>query len=103
MALLEFSIHPLDKGESVGDFVARCLKIIEESGLNYQCHPMGTVIEGEIDEVIGTMQQCIAELTTDCNRIECAMKLDYRKGYMDELKTRIPRIEKRLNHPVKRS
>ena len=101
MALLEFSLYPLGKGESVGDFVARCLKIIEESGLNYQCHAMGTTLEGELNEVIGVMHRCLADLTTDCDRVECVMKLDYRKGYTDELKARIPRIEKRLEHSVK--
>ena len=101
MALLEFNMYPLGKGESVGGFVARCLKIIEESGLNYQCHAMGTTLEGELDELFKVVQNCLADLTTDCGRVECTMKLDYREGYKDELKARIPRIEKRLEHSVK--
>jgi len=37
MVLLEFSIFPLAKGESVGPYVARCLDIIDRSGLDYRC------------------------------------------------------------------
>ena len=102
MVLLEFSIYPLGKNESVGAFVARCLKIIEQSGLDYQCHAMGTSIEGELDQVLGVVQRCFADLTADCDRVECTMKIDYRKGYAGELKSRMARVEQRLGHPVQK-
>jgi uncharacterized protein (TIGR00106 family) len=100
MVLLEFSMYPLGKGASVGDFVARCLKIVEQSGLEHQCHAMGTTIEGELDQVMGVVQRCFADLTADCERVECTMKLDFRKGYKGELKSRMPRIEQRLGHTL---
>jgi uncharacterized protein (TIGR00106 family) len=102
MVLLEFSMYPLGKGGSVGEFVARCLKIVEESGLNHQCHAMGTTLEGDFDEVMGVVQRCFADLSTDCDRVECVMKLDYRKGCVGELKSRMERIEQRLGHFVQK-
>jgi uncharacterized protein (TIGR00106 family) len=102
MVLLEFSMYPLGKGESVGDFVAECLKIIEESGLDYQCHAMGTTIEGELEQVLGVVQRCFAGMAKDCDRVECMMKLDYRRGYAGELKSRVGRIEQRLGHAMKK-
>ena len=45
MILLEFSMSPMDKGESVSDQVSRSLKIIDESGVPYKLNPMGTVLE----------------------------------------------------------
>ncbi|MCJ7561410.1 MAG: thiamine-binding protein, partial [Thermoplasmata archaeon] len=33
--LVEFSIAPLGKGESVGEYVARCLEIVKGSGLPF--------------------------------------------------------------------
>lgn len=101
MALLEFNMYPLGKGESVGGYVARCLKIVEESGLDYKCHAMGTVLEGDLDEAFRVVRNCLSDMTTDCDRVECMIKIDYRKGYQGELKGRIPRIEKRLDHSVK--
>jgi uncharacterized protein YqgV (UPF0045/DUF77 family) len=47
MILLEFSMSPMDKGESVSEQVSRSLKIIDESGVPYRLNPMGTVLEGE--------------------------------------------------------
>lgn len=41
--LLEFSMTPISKGESVSRYVARSLEIIEKSGLDYRVNPMGTV------------------------------------------------------------
>jgi uncharacterized protein YqgV (UPF0045/DUF77 family) len=46
MVLLEFSMSPLGKGESVGKYVARSLDIIDKSGVDYRLNPMGTVLEG---------------------------------------------------------
>ena len=51
--LAEFSIVPLGKGESVSAIVARVLKIVAESGIPYKANPMGTVLEGEWDRVMG--------------------------------------------------
>lgn len=36
MVLLEFSMFPLDKGESLSQYVARSLDIIDASGLDYR-------------------------------------------------------------------
>ena len=56
MVLLEFSMFPIGQGESVSPYVARSLEIIDRSGLDYQLHSMGTVIEGEIDQVAQTLR-----------------------------------------------
>jgi uncharacterized protein YqgV (UPF0045/DUF77 family) len=63
---------------------------------------MGTTIEGELDQVLDVVKRCVEELATDCDRVECAMKLDYRKDYAGELKSRLARIENRLGHTVKK-
>jgi uncharacterized protein YqgV (UPF0045/DUF77 family) len=34
--IVEFSIFPMDKGESLSAYVARALKIIQDSGLPYE-------------------------------------------------------------------
>src|SRR6187455_2267959 len=59
MVLLEMSITPLGKGESVSQFVAECVEIIDRSGLDYELHAMGTIVEGELDEVLDLMRRCM--------------------------------------------
>ena len=62
MVLLEFSMYPLGRGESLSRYVARSLEIIDASGLDYRCHAMGTVIEGEYDEVMDVVQKVARSL-----------------------------------------
>jgi uncharacterized protein (TIGR00106 family) len=78
--LLEFSMSPLGKGESVGKYVARSLDIIDKSGLDYRLHAMGTVIEGEWDEVFAVVKKCFERMRRDCARVTVSIKVDYRKG-----------------------
>ena len=80
MVLLDFSLFPLDKGSSLSPYVARSLDIIDRSGLDYRCHAMGTTLEGEFDEVLRVVRQCFEAMAADCDRIECSIKIDYRKG-----------------------
>ena len=101
MVLLEFSIAPLEKGASVGDYVARSLAIIDASGLDYRLHAMGTIVEGEIDEVLGVLKQCFEDLAADCDRITCTAKLDYRRGRSGRLKTKVTSVEAKLGRKLK--
>jgi len=77
--IIDFSIFPIDKGESVSAYVLRAVKIIRQSGLAHQIGPMGTAIEGEWDEVIGVIGRCLGDLQRDCDRVYMTLKVDYRK------------------------
>ncbi len=103
MVLLEFSMTPLDKGESVGETVSRSLKIIDESGVDYRLNPMGTVLEGEWDEVMEVVTRCFERMKKDCTRVSVSMKIDYRKGKKGRLESKVASVEKRLKRPLKKS
>ena len=102
MVLLEFSMTPLDKGESVGDYVSRSLKIIDDSGVDYRLNPMGTVLEGEWNEVMAVVKKCYDKMSTDCKRITCSIKIDYRDGPKGRLESKIASIEAKLGKSVKK-
>lgn len=102
MVLLEFSMYPLDKGEGLSTYVARSLDIIEKSGLDYRLNPMGTVIEGEWDDVFDVVKQCYKKMEEDCNRISCSIKVDYRKGKTGRLISKIESVEKKLGRELKK-
>jgi len=102
MVVLDFSMAPLGKGESVSPFVARSLDIIDRSGLPYRCHAMGTVLEGELDQLLEVVKQCFHALAVDCNRIECSIKLDYRKGYTNRLAGKVASVEAKLGRPLRK-
>ena len=102
MVVLDFSIVPLGKWESVSPFVARSLDIIDRSGLPYRCHAMGTLLEGELDEVLAVVKQCFHAMAVDCNRIECSIKMDYRKGYTNRLDGKVASVEAKLGRQVRK-
>ncbi|MFQ5673047.1 MAG: MTH1187 family thiamine-binding protein [Nitrospinales bacterium] len=102
MVLLEFSMTPLDKGESVSPYVSRSLKIIDESGLDYRLNPMGTVLEGEWDEVMAVVKQCYEAMSADCNRITCSIKIDARKGHKGRLQSKVASVEAKLGKTLKK-
>ena len=101
MILLEFSMSPLGQGESVGRYVAKSLEIIDKSGLDYRLNPMGTVLEGEWDEVLGVVKQCFEQMRKDCPRITVTIKMDYREGATGRMTRKIESVEKILGKRLK--
>lgn len=101
MLLAEFSMWPMDKGESVGQYVARLLDIIDRSGLPYRLGPLGTCVEGDYDAVMAVIRQCHEALATDCNRIACTIKMDYRAAHDNMLDSKIESVEKTLGRKLK--
>ena len=101
MVLLEFSMSPLGKGESVGQYVARSLDIIDKSKVAYRLNPMGTVLEGEWNDVFQVVRKCYERMKKDCNRISCTIKVDYRKGHKGRLDSKVASVENRLKRKMK--
>ncbi len=100
--LLEFSMSPLDKGESVSAYVARSLEIVDRSGLPYRLNPMGTVLEGEWDECLAVVRACFLRMAADCNRITCSIKIDYRKGPTGRLEAKVAKVEQLVGKKLPR-
>jgi len=100
MVLLDFSMFPLDRGESLSSFVARSLDIIDRSGLPYRCGALGTTLEGEFDELIDVVRRCFQAMAADCNRIECSIKIDYRKGPAGRLEAKVASVEQKLGRKL---
>ena len=100
MVLLEFSMSPLDKGDSLSPYVARSLDIIDKSGLPYQLTPMGTIVEGEWDEVMALVTACYQRMSQDCSRISTSMRIDYRAGKSGRLKGKIRAVEEKVGRKL---
>jgi uncharacterized protein (TIGR00106 family) len=99
MVLLDFSMTPLGKGESVSAYVARCMEVVAASGLDHRLHAMGTTVEGELDEVLAVVRRCFEALQPDCDRISCSIKIDYRKGPGGRLRSKVEKVQSLLSRP----
>lgn len=102
MTLMEFSMIPLDKGDSFSESVARILKIVDQSGLAYRLNPMGTVVEGEWDELQTLLTRCFRELEKDCRRITLQVKYDYRKNVRGALDAKIRSVEEKAGRSFRK-
>lgn len=80
--MAELSMFPMapQTGTSLSPYVARVLAVIRQSGLKHQLGPMGTVIEGEWDEVMSCVSACFKELEKDCDRVYLTLKVDWKRG-----------------------
>ena len=101
MVLLEFAMAPHGQGESLSAAVARILDVIDRSGVAYQLTPMGTILEGEWDEVMAVVTACFRTLQADCPRISLNLKMDYRQGTASRLHSKIAKVEQHLGRRLK--
>lgn len=100
--LAEFSVVPIGKGESVSQYVAECIKLVESSGLEYRLNPMGTVVEGEYDDVMGLVRRCHMRVLELCPRVITTVKIDDRKGRRNMMDSKIRSVEEKLGKKLKR-
>ncbi len=91
--IVDFSIFPIGKEESVSKYASRAVKIIKDSGLPHHIGPMGTAIEGEWDEVMSVVKNCMAALKKDCNRLYMTMKVDCRQGESGRMAKKVKKVE----------
>ncbi len=101
MVLLEFSMYPTDQGASVSRFVARSLEIIDDSGLPYRLGPMGTTIEGEMDQVLDVVSRCFERMSGDCDRIAVNVKMDWRRGAKDRLQGKVDSVRRKTDRDLR--
>jgi len=87
--IVDFSISPVGVGESLSAYIAEVFKIIEESGLPYEHHAMGTNLEGDWDEVMTVIKACRNRMLEKANRVSISIKIDDRKGVTDGLTRKV--------------
>lgn len=100
MVLLEFAMAPAGKGGSYSPYVARLLDIIDKSGLPYQFTPMGTILEGEWEQVMAVVSACYQALSRDCERIGVNIKIDARAGAGGRIKGKVTAVEETLGRKL---
>jgi uncharacterized protein (TIGR00106 family) len=99
--LLELTMFPTDKGESVSPYVARIIEMIDSRGITYQLTPMGTIMEfDEVGQALRIVTDACGLLEKDCSRIYVTMKLDIRKGRSEGLTGKIASVETRLGRKL---
>ena len=100
--LVELTMFPTDKGESVSPYVSRIIAMIDEADLNYRLTPMGTIMEfARLDEALKVVSDAYALLEPDCGRVYAILKLDIRKGKEGRLTQKIESVEKKIGRKAR--
>ena len=100
--LAEFSIIPIGAGSSIGDRLAEVLRIVDASGIPYKINPMGTVVEGEWDEVIRLIKKCHKTVMKTGERAVTTISIDDRKGKPNRIEEKVKSIERRIGKSLKK-
>lgn len=100
--LVEFSIVPVGSGSSIGDRLAEVLKIVDASGIPYKINPMGTVMEGEWDELFKLIRKCHESAMKSGERVMTTISVDDRKGKPNRIDEKVKSIEKRIGKSLKK-
>lgn len=100
--LVEFSIIPIGSSSSIGDQIAEVLRIVDASGLPYKINPMGTVVEGEWDEIVKLIKKCHKKVMTSEDRVVTMISIDDRKGKPDRIEEKVKSIERRIGKSLKK-
>lgn len=100
LMLVAFSIAPSGTGDaSVGDAVAEAVRIVRASGLPNETSSMFTTVEGDWDEVMAVIKDCVDALTASAPRVSLVLKADIRPGFTDQLTAKVTRVEDTLARP----
>lgn len=108
--VVNFSIVPIGKGNSLSTQVAEVLKIVSESGINYKLHAMGTLLEGDWDDVLGLIKKCHKKILKDSNRVLTTISIDdhtcpttsfRREGRTGRIAGKVRSVERKLGKKLK--
>jgi len=94
MAIAELSIIPIGtKSTSLSSYVAACLKVLQDSGLTYEVHGMGTIIEGALKDLFEVMLK-MHEVPFEAGalRVVTSIKIDDRRDKETSAKEKVKAV-----------
>ena len=91
-----FSITPLGVGPSVSEAVADAVRLVRDSGLPNETNAMFTNVEGDWDEVMALIKQCVLTVGEQAPRVSVVIKLDHRPGAENALQHKVDVLEEHL-------
>jgi uncharacterized protein (TIGR00106 family) len=97
--LVDFSIFPVGKAEHLSPYVASVVRLIADSGFDYQLTAMGTLFEtDDVSEALALIEQAHGVLdAAGCERVYATVKLDIRAGAIGRLARKTASVEARLD------
>ncbi len=100
--ITNFSIVPIGKGNSLSAQVAEVLKIVDESGINYKLHSMGTILEGDWDKIMRLIKKCHERTLESSDRVLTTITIDDRKGKSNRIVGKVRSVERKMGKKLEK-
>ncbi|MBO8168801.1 MAG: MTH1187 family thiamine-binding protein [Thermoanaerobacteraceae bacterium] len=99
MAVAEVTVVPIGTASpSISKYVAECHKVLEQAeGIKYQLTPMGTIIEGDVDDILAVVRK-MHEVPFDrgAQRVSTTLKIDERRDKELTMSGKVESVEQKL-------
>ncbi len=100
--IVEFSVVPIGKGEELAGLVAKVIDIVDACGLPNQLTSMGTIVEGEWDDVFALIKECHRKMRQEASRVYTHIAIDDRERAKGRLSGKVEDVEKVLGRRLKK-
>jgi uncharacterized protein (TIGR00106 family) len=90
--IAEFSITPLQT-EHLSKDIAKVAEILKHSGLPYKLGPMGTCVEGDLENVLAAIRRCHEAIASHHERVFTTITIDDRKTHAHHLNDMVTSVE----------
>lgn len=99
MAVVELSIVPIGvESTSLSSFVAGALRVLKETPLEYQLTGMGTIITGDLDEILKTVRRMHEScFSGGAMRVLTQIRIDDRRDKVGSPEQKIKSVMGKLN------
>ena len=99
MAILEISVSARGgAGVGLSKYVARAVKVLKDSGLKYQTHAMGTLIEGETADLFAIVEKMHeAPFGEEISRVVTSIKIDDRRDKKVSFEDKVRAVSEKVD------
>ena len=98
MAIVELSIVPIGiESTSLSSYVAGVIKVLEKTALKYELTAMGTIISGDLDDILKTIRQMHEScFTAGAMRVLTQIRIDDRRDRQGSTEQKIRSVREKL-------
>ena len=100
--VVRFDIVPVAVGPSLSQYLAEIIDIVDNSGLSYQLTSMGTIVEGDWDDVFSLIKRCHEIMLNHSGRVLTNVSIDDRTGYGDRITGKVESVERKIGRKIKK-
>lgn len=95
---MEISTVPVGTGStSISDFVVEAVKVIQRKRLRYQLTPMGTIVEGRLDDLLLIVKEIHeAMIRAGAKRLVTCIKIDDRRDRRVKMEEKVEVVKLKL-------